>query len=453
MTAPTTYPSPVGLSLVLLLLKEAIVSETASSHPIKQSSSTAKQDLPSESPESPESPDLRQEAQTAPTEPRDSAAAEAVSDDSVSVGVARPAEAGIDDEGAPPQEDDIAPGASTGPVDASAKPGIEEEGEAVPDTADEVPRMEGVVGSGQGGQDPAIEENASTAGGSEQAEADTLAPASGAVELGEQGGLGAGAKEELGGGRGVGSVNGDGGMRSGADIDAGAEVDAEKVAVDVEVDGASVADEVTRGDGVEKPAAAAREPETSSGKEIGGGEVVAGGVAEDFFAGDDSSGEDELYPGAAAAAAGGAAGAIATQVVGSDQEGEPPVREQPLSPRIIASSVQSGFRSPVATQRKETAGAVGEEGLSAAAKAAVAAALANAASAPSRRGDDGSKSRKKKKSHKERRRRRSGSKSADEEDSGAGSRGSGSVGRSEVDGNRRTKRSSSKRDHRKSAVG
>lgn len=208
----------------------------------------------------------------------------------------------------------------------------------------------------------------------------------------------------------------------------------------------------------------AREPETIDQDDIAGG-GVGGAVAEDFFAGDGSSGEDELYPGAAAAT--GVRIAPTEDFTGSsDQDPEGLAHDQPPSPRIIASSIQTdnhagaggGFgyppRSPVSTQRKEASATAGEGGLSEAAKAAVAAALANASSAaaPSRREGDGSKSRKKKKSsHKERRRKRSGSKSGGEEDSGAGERGSGTIGRAEGGGTGREKRSSSRR-HRKPTV-
>lgn len=408
---------------------------------MKQSSPTAQQHqhLPSELPE------------TAPNEPREDPGVEAVvSDDGVGVGVgvgaAGPAETGTGDESAPQEEVAVSLRVSTGPglvhARASPKTGVKKEGVAAPETAGELPGTEGVVGGGQREQE---EPATATECGPEQAEVENIAPASGAAELGEHGGLEAGAKEELGGGGEVSGESGDGGAGSDAEVEASAEVEKGEKIADVEFDKPGTA-AATRG-----------EPETIIGNDTGGGEVVSGGVAEDFFAGDDSSSEDdELYPGAAAAAAGGTVGTVGAPSVGSDQDREPPVGEQPPSPRIIASSVQRGFRSLAATQRNETAAAVGEEGISEAAKAAVAAAfaLASAASATSRRGvDDSSKSRKKKKSHKERRRKRSGSKSAGEDDSGVGSRGSGSVGRSEVDGNGRTKRSSSGRHHRKSAVG
>lgn len=439
--------------LLLLLLQDEIVSATACSSPINQPSPAAQQSVSSES------HDLPQQPGTASNDLREDAGAEVVSDTGDDgVVAAKPAETGSDDKSAP-QEDGIAPTrVITGPAPAPAKAGVEEEdeGEAAPDMADELSRSVGIDGGGQGEQATAIKEDAATIGGLEQAEAGDIAPAAEAVDPDENGGLGAGAKEGLGnGGEVVGSESGDGGTGSGAEAEAAAEVDAERL-VDMEIDGASaVAAEDTHGDGIDKPGAtaAALELETTSGNDVDGGGVMGGGVAEDFFAGDNSSGDDELYPGAAAAS-GGAVSTLAAKSADSDQDLETPASEQPPSPRIIASSVQGGFGAAVSTQRNETAGAAREEGLSEAAKAAVAAALANAASATSRRGDDGSKSRKKKKSHKERRRKRSGSRSADEEDPGvSGSRGSGSVGRSEVDGTERTKRSSSRRHHRKSAVG
>ena len=408
------------------------MSATAFSSPTKESSPAARQDLPSES------HNLRQHPETTPGEPPQDAEAEAVSDHGGDgAAVADPAESGSD-ESIAPREDRDAPRASTSPVLASAKTGVEEEGKAASNMAGKLPGTDEADDGGQGEHATAVEENAPIAGGLEQAETDSVAPASEAVEPDENDRLGPGAREEPGSGGEACSESGDGGTASGTEAEAGAEADTEKLV----------------GDG-DKPgvAAATLEPETVSGDDVGEVGAMGGGVAEDFFAGDNSSGEDELYPGAAATA-GGASGALATRFSGSDQDRpEPPASEQPPSPRIIASSVQGGFRSPVATQRSETAAAKGgeEQGLSEAAKAAVAAALANAASA---RGDDGgSKSRKKKKSHKERRRKRSGSGSAGEDDSGVGSRGSGSVGRSEVDGGGRTKRSSSRRHHRKSAVG
>lgn len=439
------------------------MSATASSSPTKQSSPTAQPHLPSELHDMPQHP----EAAPNKNGPREGAGAgaEAVSDDGDD-------SAAVPVTVAPQVEDGTAPKAKTDPDHASAETGVEEEeGEDTPDTADELPgTTDGVDGGGQGEQQAAaIKGKAPTAGESEEAEADSIAPASEAAEPDdEHGGLGAGAKEEPG--RELGEVSNesdDGGVGSGAKAEADAEGNARKaVDVGVEVDGAtSAAGETTRGDGVDKPGTAAAtetpEREAISGSDVvGGGGVLSAGVAEDFFAGDNSSGDYELSPGAAAAAtAGGAAGAgtsaLATHLSGSDQDREPPVSAQPPSPRIIASSVQGGFRSPVATQRNEAAATKGEGGLSEAAKAAVAAALANAASATSRRGDDGSKPRKKKSSHRERRRKRSGSRSAGEEDSGVGSRGSGSIGRPEVNGGGggRSKRSSSRRHHRKSAVG
>lgn len=421
----------------MLLKEEEAVSATAvSSSPTKQSSPTARQHLSSEP------HDLGEHPQTAPDEPREDQSQEAVSDNDVGTGAAGPAETATDDESAARQEDDVSLRASTGSI---ANAGGEGESVAGPDIADKPSGEEGVVGGGQREQDKTVRENAPTAGGLEQADADVVASASGAVELDAHGGLGAGAMKELGGGGVMSSESGTSvlGASAGAKVDAG--VDGETA----EVDGANVVSEATHGDGVDEPgtAAAAGEPETIS-DDVGGGEAMSGGLAEEFFAGDDSS-EDELYPGAATVAAGGAPDALATQLEGIDQDRELPVGEQPPSPRIFASSVHSGFRSPVATQRNKANAAVGREGLSEAAKAAVAAALANAASATSHGADEGSKSRKKKKSHKERRRKRSGSKSAGEEDPGVGSR----VGRSEADENGRTKRSLSKRHHRKSAVG
>eukprot|EP00903_Cladosiphon_okamuranus_P008926 g8544.t1 len=436
-------------------LKEEVPA-AASSSPAKQPSPTAQQYLPSEP------HDLIQVPETAPkeSEPREN-------DD----GDDSPAVLGTNDAQV---EDGAAPEEGTDPDHASAETGIGQEGEgqAAPVTADELPgTADGVDGGGQGPQleATATEEKAPTAGVSEQAEANSsITPASEATEPDdEHGGVGPGAKEEPGGRAGeVSNESGDGGVGSGAESEADLEVEA---------DGAtSMASESTRGDRVDKraPAAAAAvaaaaetpEPEAISGGDVvGGGGALSAGVAEDFFAGDNSSGDDELYPGAAAAAiaggvgaAGASANALATQLSGSDQDREPPFSAQPPSPRIIASSVQGGFRSPVAPQRNEVSATKAEGGLSEAAKAAVAAALANAGSATSRRGDDGSKPRKKKKSsHKERRRKHSGSRSAGEENSGVRSRGSGSVGRSEVhvDGGGRSKRSSSRRHHRKSAVG
>eukprot|EP00752_Nemacystus_decipiens_P007236 g6477.t1 len=416
--------------------EQGIVSAKASGSPAKQSSPAAQQHLPSES-------------HALPQQPED-AGAEAVpgdvGDDGAAVGES--AETGADDQSAQ-QEDDVHPRANTGPAHASVT-GVEEEGGAAPEAADELPGTDGVDGGGQGEHATAMEEDTPIVSGSQQAETDNVAPASEAVEADKNGGLGAGAKEETGSGEeGIGGADG-GGTGSGSKAQAEAEAEAE-----TEVDGASAAGEVMRGDGVEKPGAAAAaavfEPEAfSGGDDGGGGEVMSGGLAEEFFAGDNSSGEDELYT--------GAAGAFADRFSGNGQyRPDPAAGEQPPSPRIIASSVQGGFRSPAESRRSETAAAKGEDGLSEAAKAAVAAALANAASATSRRGDDGdggSKSRKKKKkSHKERRRKRSGSNSAGEEDSGVRSRGSGSVGRSEVDGGGRTKRSSSRRHHRESAEG
>lgn len=440
---------PVLLVLLLLLLQEDVQLAIASSSPVRLSPPAAQQQhLPSEP------RDRRQHPEAAPPdEPREvDAGTEALSDNGVGDGAGEPAEACSDDGGAPPGGD-LAPGAGADPIRASAEIGIEEEGVGAADvTADELAGAEGVVGvrgqvEEEGGA--GIEENAPTAAGSEQAGVDNVdvaAPASSEAELVvEHGELGEGAKEEPDGGGDVGSESGDGRAGSGAAGEADAEFDGEE-AVDAEVDPANAIGEAASGGGVEKPneAATALEPETISGNVVGEGEAVSGGLAEDFFAGDNSSGDDELYPGAAAAA-GDAAGALATRSVGSDRDPDSAVSEQPPSPRIIASSAQGGFQSPVVTQGNETASAAREKGLSEAAKAAVAAALANAASATSRRGDDGSKSRKKKKkSHKERRRKRSGSKSAGEEDSGAGSRD-----RSEADGDGRTKRSSSRRHHRR----
>lgn len=384
---------------------------------------------------------------------RADAAANETPDDEVALGVDETAETGPEgrehtDRTPTPHEGQGPPEGGDGPMPTT---GSEEEGvvdnKSRPVVDEEPPRVDGPAGgmeaTGAGGEAVGLEE---------VGDADAV-PVSRVDIAAESDGLGAAEGEEHERSRGCGrdsgeSVSGD----NGGD------------AFNREVEGdVHCSEAVSGGAGDELGGSVARESETIDQDDLAGGGVVNGdAVAEDFFAGDGSSGEDELYPGAAAAT--GVRVSPAEDFAGSsDQDQEHRARDQPPSPRIIASSIQTGPhaagaaggsvgyspRSPVSAQRQEASATAGEGGLSEAAKAAVAAALANASSAPStsRREGDGSKSRKKKKSsHKERRRKRSGSKSGGEEDSGAGD------SRVEGGGTGREKRSSSRRQHRKPAV-
>lgn len=382
-----------------------------------------------------------------------------MSDDGVALGVDGTADNDTEgrhhtDRTPTPQEGGISPESGAGPLSALTT-GAEEEG--VIHASLHVGDEESPKAYSVGGEAATVDKQVPAVVGFEPAEDADPVPVPSSAVTAESDGLGAEAGEEQGSGGGGGSDSGESGDGDGAlNRAADGDINSSEAAVGGATGGGGVGDK--------SGPAAAREPERIDEDGIAGGGALNGHVvAEDFFAGDDSSGEDELYPGAAAAA--GTRIAPAEGASGnSNRDQERPARDKPPSPRIIASSVQAGSRagigggfgypsrSPVSTQRKVSA-AVGEGGLSEAAKAAVAAALANASSAPSRREGDGSKSRKKKKSsNKERRRKRSGSKSGGEEDSGAGDRDGGSVGRSEEDGIGRAKRSSSRRQHRKPTV-
>lgn len=383
--------------------------------------------------------------------------ADEISNDGVAVGVGNATETGTEgrqhtDRTPTPQEGELSVESDADPL-PTLTAGAEEEGVIHASrhvAGEEPPRADspgGMVATGGGGEAAANKKDVPTAVGSEQAEDTDTMPASSVAVAAESDGTGAAGGEERG--------NGGGGESDSSDNSGNGDG-----ALNREVDGdvnsrEAAAGEATGGCGVEDKSGpvAAHEPETIDEDGIAEGVLNGDVVAEDFFAEGDSSGEDDFHPEAVAAT--GIRIAPTEDVTGnSDQGQEHPARDHPPSPRIIASSLQTGGfgyppRSPVLTQGKESPATVGEGGLSEAAKAAVAAALASASSAPSSREGEGSKSRKKKNSHKEKRRKRSGSKSGGEEDAVAGDRGSGgSAGRRE-DGTGREKRSSSRRRHRK----